>query len=155
MYFIFIFYKWPRWLKHIGQPRARHGPRTGSGPRPDFVRPARCSLTPSQSLNGATNQLDIFPFAANPNWLRIGHTAAGGHVQVIKMFLLPHRLWMPLLILLFLLRHVSITHLCTEKPIFVWSFIYMYDIIWPPAPFKSCYLARHLKEVARAWCRAY
>ena len=30
------------------------------------------------------------------------------------------------------------------------SFIYMCAIIWPPAPLKSCYLARHLKEVARA-----
>ena len=27
----------------IEQPRARHGPRAGAGPRPDFVRPARCS----------------------------------------------------------------------------------------------------------------
>ena len=27
----------------VCQPRARHGPRAGSGPRPDFVRPARCS----------------------------------------------------------------------------------------------------------------
>ena len=27
----------------------------------------------------------------------------------------------------------------------------MSDIIWPPAPLKSCYLARNLKEVARAW----
>ena len=25
------------------QPRARRGPRAGSGPRPHFVRPARCS----------------------------------------------------------------------------------------------------------------
>ena len=25
------------------------------------------------------------------------------------------------------------------------------NIIWPPAPFKSCYLASNLKEVARAW----
>ena len=24
------------------------------------------------------------------------------------------------------------------------------DIIWPPDPFESCYLARNLKEVARA-----
>ncbi len=24
-------------------------------------------------------------------------------------------------------------------------------VTWPPAPFKSCYLARNLKEVARAW----
>ena len=72
---------------------------------------------------------------------------------MIKMFLLPHRLWMPLLIILFLLRHVSITHLCTEKPTFVLSFSYMCDIIWPSAPLKSCYLARNLKEVARAWNR--
>ena len=28
---------------HIEQPRARRGPRAGSGPRPYFVRPARCS----------------------------------------------------------------------------------------------------------------
>ena len=41
--------------------------------------------------------------------------------------------------------------LCTEKPTFVLSFIYMCAIIWPPAPLKMCYLARHLKEVARAW----
>ena len=27
----------------VGQPRARDGPRAGSGPRPDFVRPARWS----------------------------------------------------------------------------------------------------------------
>ena len=27
----------------VQQPRARRGPRPGSGPRPDFVRPARCS----------------------------------------------------------------------------------------------------------------
>ena len=27
----------------LEQPRARRGPRAGSGPRPDFVRPARCS----------------------------------------------------------------------------------------------------------------
>ena len=27
----------------LGQPCARRGPRAGSGPRPDFVRPARCS----------------------------------------------------------------------------------------------------------------
>ena len=47
--------------------------------------------------------------------------------------------------------HVSITHVCTEKPTFVLSFIYMCAIIWPPAPLKICYLARHLKEVARAW----
>ena len=49
--------------------------------------------------------------------------------------------------------HVSITHFCTEKPTFVLSFIYMFDIIWPPAPFTSCYLARSLKEVARACTR--
>ena len=54
------------------------------------------------------------------------------------MFLLPHRLRMPI---------------CTEKPTFVLSFIFMTlcDILWPPAPLKSCYLARNLKEVARAW----
>ncbi len=81
---------------------------------------------------------------------------------VIKIFLLPHRLWMAtcllflnfscLIIILFLLHctwHVSIKH-CTDKPTFVLSFIYMCDIIWPPAPFQSCYLARNLKEVARA-----
>ena len=32
-----------RQLYALGQPRARHGPRAGSGPRADFVRPARCS----------------------------------------------------------------------------------------------------------------
>ena len=51
--------------------------------------------------------------------------------------------------------HVSITYLCTEEPTFVLSFIYMWDIMWPPAPFPSCYLARNLKEVARAWSRLY
>ena len=57
-----------------------------------------------------------------------------------------------LLIILLLLHctwHVSIKH-CTDKPTFVLPFIYMCDIIWPPAPFQSCYLARNLKEVARA-----
>ena len=52
--------------------------------------------------------------------------------------------------LLFLLHftcHVSITHLCTENPTFVLSFIYMCDIIWAPAPLKICYLARNLKEL--------
>ena len=38
-------------------------------------------LTPSQSLNAAANQLDIFQIAANPKWLGIGHIAAGGHLQ--------------------------------------------------------------------------
>ena len=45
-------------------------------------------------------------------------------------------------------QHVSMS---TEKPTFVVSFIYMCAIIWPPAPFKSCCLARNLKEVTRAW----
>ena len=52
--------------------------------------------------------------------------------------------------LLFLLHctcHVSITHSCTENRTFVFSFICMCDIIWPPAPFKICYLARTLKEL--------
>ena len=80
---------------------------------------------------------------------------------VIKLFLLPHRLRMPLkyyvclLLLLHCTCHVSITHVCTENPTFVLSFIYMCDIIWPPAPFKSCYLARYLKEVARACITVY
>ena len=43
--------------------------------------------------------------------------------------------------------HVSFTCLCAEKPTFVLSFIYMCDIIWPPAPLKSCYLARNLKKL--------
>ena len=59
-----------------------------------------------------------------------------------------------LLLLLHFTWHVSITHVCSEKPTFALSFIYMCAIIWPPAPLKICYLARHLKEVARAWCRA-
>ena len=42
--------------------------------------------------------------------------------------------------------HVSITQL---------SFIYMCDIIWPSAPFKSCYLARNLKQVARACTKLF
>ena len=45
-----------------------------------------------------------------------------------------------LLIIVFLLQctwHVSITHLCTEKPTFVLSFSDMRDIIWPPASFKG------------------
>ena len=29
----------------------------------------------------------------------------------------------------------------------------MCDIIWPPAPSNSCYLARKPKEVARAWSK--
>ena len=37
-----------------------------------------------------------------------------------------------------------------KKTTFILSFIYTCGIIWPPAPLKSCYLARHLKEVARA-----
>ena len=40
--------------------------------------------------------------------------------------------------------HIKI---CTENPTFVLSFIYMCDIISPPAPFKICYLARNLKEL--------
>ena len=68
-----------------------------------------------------------------------------GPTIVIKVFLLRHRLWMPicLKIILFLLH-------CSEKATFLLSFIYTCDIIWPPAPFESCYLARNLKEVARA-----
>ena len=68
-----------------------------------------------------------------------------GPTIVIKVFLLRHRLWMPicLKIVLFLLH-------CSEKPTFLLSFIYPCDIIWPPAPFESCYLARNLEEVARA-----
>ena len=31
----------------------------------------------------------------------------------------------------------------------------MCDIIWPPAPFQSCYLARNLNEVARAWSTVF
>ena len=31
----------------------------------------------------------------------------------------------------------------------------MCDIIWPPAPFKLCYLARNPKEVAQAWPTLY
>ena len=111
-----------------------------------LVKDLKCQTshtTPSQSLNAAANQLDIFQIASNPYRLGIGHTAAGGHVQctiVIKMFLLPHPLWMTtcllkcLLIIIFLLHctwHVSITHVCAEKPTFVLSFIYMCDIIWP------------------------
>ena len=70
-----------------------------------------------------------------------------GPTIVIKVFLLRHRLWMPicLKIILFLLH-------CSEKATFLLSFIYTCDIIWPPAPFESCYQARNLKEVARA-CR--
>ena len=56
-----------------------------------------------------------------------------------------------LLLLLHFTWHVSITHVCSEKTTFALSFIYMCAIIWPPAPLKICYLARHLKEVARAW----
>ena len=69
-----------------------------------------------------------------------------GPTIVIKVFLLRHRLWMPicLKIILFLLH-------CSEKATFLLSFIYTCDIIWPPAPFESCYQARNLKEVARAW----
>ena len=68
-----------------------------------------------------------------------------GPTIVIKVFVLRHQLWMPicLKIILFLLH-------CSEKPTFLLSFIYTCDIIWPPAPFESCYLARNLKEVARA-----
>ena len=82
----------------------------------------------------------------------VGHTAAVGHEYitvgptiVINVFLLRHQLWMPicLKIILFLLH-------CSEKRTFLLSFIYTCDIIWPPAPFESCYLARNLKEVARA-----
>ena len=73
-----------------------------------------------------------------------------GPTIVIKVFLLRHRLWMPIgpmsKIILFLLH-------CSEKPTFLLSFIYTCDIIWPPAPFESCYLARNLKEVARAWSK--
>ena len=54
------------------------------------------------------------------------------------MFLLPHRLRMPI---------------CTQRPTFVLSFFFKCDILWPPAPLKSCYLARNLEEVARAWPR--
>ena len=69
-----------------------------------------------------------------------------GSTIVIKMLLLRHRLWMPicLKIILFLLHG-------SENPTFLLSFIYTFDIIWPPAPVESCYLARNLKEVARAW----
>ena len=71
-----------------------------------------------------------------------------GPTIVIKVFLLRHRLWMPicLKIILFLLH-------CSEKATFLLSFIYTCDIIWPPAPFESCYLARNMKEVARACFR--
>ena len=41
------------------------------------------TLTASRPLNASANQLDIFQFAANRNWL----------------FLLPHRLWMPMCLL--------------------------------------------------------
>ena len=67
------------------------------------------TLNPNQSLMNATAyQLDIIQFAANPNWLRIGPTAA------VEMFLLRHRLWMPicLKIILFFLH-------CSEKPTFL------------------------------------
>ena len=69
-----------------------------------------------------------------------------GPTIVIKVFLLRHRLWMPICLktILFLLH-------CSEKHTFLLSFIYTCAIIWPPAPFESCYLARNLKEVARAW----
>ena len=67
-----------------------------------------------------------------------------GPTIVIKRFLLRHRLCLK--IVLFLLH-------CSEKATFLLSFIYTCDIIWPPAPFESCYLARNLKEVARAWLR--
>ena len=67
-----------------------------------------------------------------------------GPTIVIKVSLLRHRLCLK--IVLFLLH-------CSEKATFLLSFIYTCDIIWPPAPFESCYLARNLKEVARAWLR--
>ena len=40
-------------------------------------------------------------------------------------------------------------------PTCVLSLIYMCDMTWPPAPLKSCYLARNLKEVARACSKSY
>ena len=72
---------------------------------------------------------------------------------MIKMLLLRHQLWMPiklicLKIILFLLH-------CSEKPTFLCSFISTCEIIWPPAPFRSCYLARNMKEVARACSKGY
>ena len=34
------------------------------------------------------------------------------------------------------------SHIC-----FILHLVYMCDIIWPPAPFKICYLARNMKEL--------
>ena len=33
-------------------------------------------------MSAAADPLDIFPFAANPNWLGIGPTSDGGHVPL-------------------------------------------------------------------------
>ena len=70
-------------------------------------------------------------------------------INLAYFSLLPHRHWMPiiLLVLLHCTWHVSITHVCTKKPTFVLSFIYVCAFIWPPAPLKRCYQARHLKEM--------
>ena len=98
-----------------------------------LVRDTKCQT--SQSPNDAANQLDIF--------LVCCHIGFGCQYIGFKCLI-------TLLLLLHFTMHVSITHVCTEKPTFVLSFIYMCAIIWPPAPLKICYLARHLKEVARA-----
>ena len=51
--------------------------------------------------------------------------------------------------------HHTFMHRKAHINYFVLSFSYMCDIILPPAPFKSCYLARNLKEVAHACSRRF
>ena len=118
------------------------------------------TLTTSRPLNASANQLDIVQFAANRNWLGIGHRAycrlwscscchnvlvATSDLDANVSALGPGDIYYSCYIHWHCTWHVSVTHFCPENPTFVLSFIYMFGIIWPSARLKSCYLARNLK----------
>ena len=77
-------------------------------------------LRVSHCMSAAANPLDIFPFAAKPqvpNWLEIGPTADGGHVD-LTLVVATSALNANDVCLLFLLHytcHVSITHKYAPK----------------------------------------